>query len=277
MTQQETIRVLKSRFEKIQASFDVAITYLDAEDIHAFRVEVKRLRAFLHLVSKEVNIKLPRRLHQFYRMVGEIRNLQLQEQRIRDAIPHQSGLPKTYLTLLTIETAAAIRRARKFAANRLSLPVEERQVLGAFTHPFDDDSLHSLRKSLKDLLYNHSYVEKESAHIRPLILPGGKESVSALTDLLGQFQDFRSGLALLQPIYIDQVLDADEKKMLEEIRALWEKDKEAIKNQVLSSLPPVYLNPFFSKYAINASGWSVCNPRKPISMALSQLAASEGL
>jgi CHAD domain-containing protein len=239
MTQQETIHTLKSHFEKIQASFDAAIAYLDAEDIHAFRVEVKKLRAFLHLGSSGAKAKPPGRLHLFYRMVGEIRNLQLQEQRIREACLYQSCLPHTYLNLLAIETAAAIRRARQFATSRLSIPVEERQVLSALTyptkdnlqgfvrkalyrlqkisdnhHPIDDDALHSLRKCLKDLPYNHPY--------------------TALTDLLGQFQDLRSGLVFLQPIYIDQIPDAGEKKMLERIRVLWEKDKAAIKNQVLS-------------------------------------------
>jgi hypothetical protein len=206
-------------------------------------------------------------------MVGEIRNLQLQEQRIRDASPHQSGSLQTYLNLLAIEVAAAIRRAREFAAKRLSIPVEERQLLsvlpdiltndalGKFTrttiarlqalgdssHPIDDDSLHSLRKSLKDLLYNHSYIEKEAAHILSPILSLGKEGISVLTELLGRFLDLRSGLALLRPIYIDQVIDASEKKMLEETKALWEKDKAAIKDEVLSALQPI-LHP--AEYAL---------------------------
>jgi CHAD domain-containing protein len=258
MTQQETIRLLKSRFEKIQASFDVAITYFDAEDIHAFRVEVKKLRAFLHSVLSGVNVKLPPNLHQFYRMVGEIRNLQLQEQRIHDASICQGDLPQIYLNLLAIETAAAIRRAKKFAADRLSIPIEERQFVSTFTHhvkgnsrgserttidrlqtgsdnrhSIDDDDLHSLRKYLKDLLYNHAYMENEAIHTPPYILSDGKEGIFALTNLLGQFQDLRSGLLLLQPVYIEQVADDGEKKMLERIRALWEKDKAAIKDKAL--------------------------------------------
>jgi len=214
MTQQETIQVLKSRFEKIQASFDSAIAYLDADDIHAFRVDVKKLRAFLRLAPKGVNVKLPTRLGQFYRLVGLIRNLQLQEQRIRDAFMNKGCLPQSYLNLLAIETATAIRRARKFAAGKLSMPAVERELLltfpGGLTEdalrgftgdadersenpgencPIDDDSLHSLRKCLKDL---------------------------------------RSGLVFLQPLYTDKVADAGERKMLEGIRAKWEKDKAAM-------------------------------------------------
>jgi hypothetical protein len=130
MTQQETIQGLKSRFERIQASFDSAIAYFDAEDIHAFRVEVKKLQAFLHLAPKGVKVKLPTRLGQFYRLVGQIRNLQLQQQRIRDAFLHKDGLPQSYLTLLAIGIAGAIRRARKFAAG-ISIAAVERQILSA--------------------------------------------------------------------------------------------------------------------------------------------------
>ena len=66
MTPQATIQVLKSRFEKIQASFDLAIAYLDADDIRAFRADVKKLVAFLRLAPKGVNVKLPTSLGQFY-------------------------------------------------------------------------------------------------------------------------------------------------------------------------------------------------------------------
>jgi CHAD domain-containing protein len=58
----------------------VAETWAE-EDIHQFRVEVKKLRAFLRLAgSTHTGIKprLPRRLHTFYSMVGIVRCLQLQ-------------------------------------------------------------------------------------------------------------------------------------------------------------------------------------------------------
>jgi CHAD domain-containing protein len=275
MTQQNILHILKSRFEKIQATFDVAITYFDAEDVHNFRVEVKKLRAFLHLVPSGVNVKLPPNLHHFYRMVGGIRNLQLQEQRIHDAFIRQDALPQTYLNLLAIETAAAIRRAKKFAANKLSIPLEERQLLSTFTHhikgnsqefarnivsrlqtlsdnrhPIDDEDLHSLRKYLKDILYNHHHIENEAIHILPSILSDGKESVVALIGLLGQIQDLRSGLLLLQPGYIDQITDDGERKMLEEIRSIWRKDKSAIKDQVLASLQPILSPPADALYVL---------------------------
>ena len=261
MTHHEIIHVLKSRFERIQASFDVAIVYLDAEDIHDFRVEVKKLRAFLCLASGREEIKLPRGLHHFYRIAGEIRNLQLQEERIRHAFQDESSLPQFYLTLLGIEAASHIRRARKFAATQLPIPADEQRLSRAIPdrlnknsvrefardsvrllqtvvdhlEPIGDDILHSLRKCLKGLLYNEHFIQKEAADLLPPALSAGKGSLTALVELLGQYQDLRSGLFLLRPHYIDQVPDAAERERLQGIRTQWEIDKAAIKRQILAN------------------------------------------
>jgi CHAD domain-containing protein len=271
MTQQEAIDALKSRFEKIRATFDIAIVYLDAEDIHNFRVEVKKLRAFLRMASGHERIKLPRGLHQFYRIAGEIRNLQLQEERIRDAFRHKSSPPQFYLTLLGIKAANHIRRARKFAASQLSIAADKERLLQAlsdglnknsireFAHdsirllqtfadhvePIGDDTLHSLRKCLKGLLYNQPCIQKEAAHLLPSELTTGKDTLTALIDLLGQYQDLRTGLFLLRPRYVDQVPDANERKKLQGVRTQWENDKAAIKHQILARQllllnPPAY-------------------------------------
>lgn len=272
MTHQETIHALKRRFKKIKASFDATITYFDAEEIHAFRVEIKKLRAFLHLTSIGDKIKHSARLHLFYHIVGEICNLQLQKQRVRDVFLHQSDLPHTYLTLLTIEIAATIRRAREFAANRLFIIEEEQHLVGSFPNylpennsivfaesivhqlehlsendnPPNDEVLHSVRKHLKDLLYNYSYIEKEALCILPPMLSHGKETISELTHLLGQFLDLRSGVALLQPIYIDQVFDARERENLIRLRVNWEKEAATIKNQALRALLPIQQSPEYA-------------------------------
>jgi CHAD domain-containing protein len=242
MTQRETIQALKSRFEKIQASFDSAIAYLDAEDIHAFRVDVKKLRAFLRLAPGKVKVKLPKRLHQFYRLVGLIRNLQLQELRIRDAFPLKSALPQSYLNLLAIETAAAIRRARKFAAGKLPMPAIERELFLIFSGGLTKDTLQRFTRDTVDRLENHG-------NNRRLI---DDDSLHSLRKCL---KDLRSGLLFLQPRYTDQVADAGERKMLEGIRAKWEKDKAAIKAQVLSLLKAVQLSPVrvLRRMTLNAS------------------------
>ena len=259
MTHHNTIHALKSRFEKIRASFDIAITWLDSEDIHAFRVEIKKLRAFLHLISPGEKIKLPRRLHQFYRIAGKIRNIQLQQHRIREAFPDSSNLPQTYLTLLSIEAANHIRQARNIAAEHLSFPAEEQRLLWTlpnritgesvrsftrdrvdwlqtFSDPFTpvgNDALHSLRKCLKDLIYNRRFIQKEAVEILPFPDSAEDDTLDTLVGLLGQYQDLRTGLLLLRPCYVDQVPDPAERKVLETIRTQWENEKAKLKRRIL--------------------------------------------
>jgi hypothetical protein len=217
MTQQETIQVLKRRFEKIQASFDLAIAYLDADDIHAFRADVKKLGAFLRLAPKGINVKLPTSLGQFYRLVGLIRGLQLQEKRIRDACMDKGCLPQSYLNLLAIENAAAIRRARKFAARKLSMPAVQRELLLAFPDGLTEDALRGFTGATDERLEN--FGENR---------PTDEESLHSLRQCL---KDLRAGLFFLRPRYTDQVADAGERKILEGIRTKWEKDKAAIEGR----------------------------------------------
>jgi CHAD domain-containing protein len=290
MTHHDTIHVLKTRFEKIRESFDFAITWLDSEDIHAFRVQVKKLRAFLHLVSPQKRIKIPGRLHRFYRIAGEIRNLQLQQQRIRDAFPVNSSLPQTYLTLLGIETADHIRHARRLAAEGLgfsateerlihSLPnrltgeairsftrngAEWLQAFGEPGQPVGNDALHRLRKILKDLVYNRGYFENEAVGILPFVASATEKTVDTLIDLLGQYQDIRTGLLLLRPCWIDQVPQS-ERKMLEAVRTRWEDDKARLKHRILdtsispaiSLIPSGYRKPSGLHTALLPAGRSI--------------------
>src|ERR1700754_4201075 len=55
------------------------LTHYREEDIHLFRVTVKKLRAFLRLVSPpQQPLRLPKRFRAFYHATGVIRNLQIQ-------------------------------------------------------------------------------------------------------------------------------------------------------------------------------------------------------
>lgn len=245
--------IIKSRFEKIEAALISAVIQFKAEDIHAFRVEVKKLRAFLQLADEKKQLSLPKRLHKFYRMAGHIRNLELQQQRIHDAFRHKSQLPQSYLYFLGTETATACQVAGGYAKKKLSIGLELDYLLDhaprhlektdihhfirhtedrlrtsiALPTPLSDEVLHDLRKCLKDLQYNRSYVKKEAADILPDALLKSKDQLTHLTEALGRYQDLRAGLLLLAPTYLQQVKEEKETALLETLRTRWEKDKQA--------------------------------------------------
>jgi CHAD domain-containing protein len=218
MKHQETIQVIKSRFDRIQKAFDRTTIQFNAEEIHNFRIEVKKLRAFLRLAATEKKVKLPKWLHKFYRMAGLIRNLELQQERVREAFRDKAPFPQSYLNMLDEETASNIILARKLS-KKLSIKIAKRRVLDAVPARLtkdrqrefvrntgdrleipmetkgwiDDETMHDLRKCLKDLLYDRSYIKKRDARLLPVHIPD-KKKLFPLTEVLGKFQDIRFGL-----------------------------------------------------------------------------------
>ena len=190
MRQKHIQHSIDSRLNHLRKALPRVLAHFDPEDIHAFRVEVKKLRALLTLLAAEDpqdasltrsgRVRLPRRLRRFYKMTGEIRNLQLQQQRVQEYWKmRDDALPRTYCLLLEMELAGKITVAGDFAAKKLSIKTIQRQILDrtpdhirkrsarkflrskAFSleelkktpQPWEDDLFHSIRKLLKDLLY----------------------------------------------------------------------------------------------------------------------------
>lgn len=128
----------------------------DADDVHAFRVEVKKLRAFIRLTTPQgqsVSRRLPKSIRRFYHSAAVIRNLQLQRQSLADL--HDRGhfaLPDGLLELLDHRIMAAGKQAtrqlhgkRPFgeAGKKLLSGLPER-LTGAQKHGFIRTALEAL-------------------------------------------------------------------------------------------------------------------------------------
>src|SRR5690348_18289101 len=80
MKQKEIKEVITNHFDVMNSLFHKISHEFNAEDIHHFRVEVKKLRAFLRLLTASEKLEgplLPENLKSLYRYVGIIRNIQL--------------------------------------------------------------------------------------------------------------------------------------------------------------------------------------------------------
>lgn len=166
--------------------------YFEAEDIHVFRMETKKLRALLRLVGTDrtegERPVLPKHLKDLYRVLGAIRSLQLQQQNISAAITEdgEGGRCRTYLNLLNAKEAGKTIKAETLLINKKSLQKEMQRITGAVPkkigkpgidkfikltgnrlqqlaseETLSEESLHMLRKSLKDLLYCWAYVKAD--------------------------------------------------------------------------------------------------------------------
>ena len=258
MKHREAVGIIETRFIKINVTLNRLIANFATEDIHQFRIEVKKLRAFLRSIKTE--LKLPKRLRKFYDTIGIVRNLQLQQQRIAKVVTETGdSLPSKYLSTINVEAITNIKKAKKIIKKRKTFKKEEKSIINIFTKKIErptikkffnseadllnkqlllnqpgDETLHSIRKILKDILYTQPYISKKT---RTTLLPwlSGQPNVKLITELLGGFQDARTSLNYLRPHYTNEIPEC-ELLLLKSIEKKWQREKENIKQQVYRQL-----------------------------------------
>lgn len=257
--------ISNSHYRKIQKHLDVIKKNMDGEEIHQLRVEYKKLRAFFRMLSSsdrvKEEIKVSKKLKQLYTLSGSIRDLQLQQQRTKEAAKNETRKIKPYLDLLQSEIAKSgpeledmlskkpVQESKK--KTNASLPGQFRQddfqhfvkqkwdsVYAILTSAhFSDDNIHSIRKHLKDLFYNLKVYEGTKYKILSASVWKDKDEkyFSALLDELGAFQDRCVSIGLLKAYWIKRFSLAT-KQFLEEIKQKWIKEKAGMKRNLVKKL-----------------------------------------
>jgi CHAD domain-containing protein len=260
MNKKQISAFVDRRFKKIDKLSAELVKHFEEEQIHSFRVEVKKLRALLRLMSCESNnpqeLKIPKRLKKFYRAVGMIRVLQLQQHRVilstEESDQRKAG---SYLKWVRSETSNEMIKAYDSLEGRISFDEERRNIQkklpGKLNHfgkvkfmltqknrlhevmmgkKFSQVTLHSIRKILKDILYTKSFIAPKYRKILPELLEDDK-IVTQLTDRLGELHDLSVGLGLLGKSYRNgQCRKAD----LPPLRAMmteWQENRKEIARQ----------------------------------------------
>jgi CHAD domain-containing protein len=258
MKQKEMVEIVEDIFKDIEKLCGKICKTFNAEDIHDFRVAVKRLRAFLRLIDiKKDGPIIPKLLKSFYRYIGNVRNIQLYEQ---DLFKYLTAVdikkPGEYIKLLNKEKDYWKKEAVDVMKNEDFLKPKEK-ILKALPAKLekpgikkfvqnnldklklqleylkDDSPLHNIRKILKDIFYNWDYI-KYHADLPSTI--SNKEALKMLTTTLGEFIDKFMQLEFLKHGYLDKINNEDEKILLKKIRTLWLRKKRAIKQKLQPDL-----------------------------------------
>jgi CHAD domain-containing protein len=266
--QSEIKRIVESRFEKSNKSLDKIIKHFNIEEIHDFRVQVKKVRAFIRLaatrLSDPAELKIPHHLKSMYRYAGSLRNLQLQQQRILEFIEGKEiNQPYQYLKILLHQEEEFKQKINELFRQKV-LEAEEEMIIGTLpgklgkttlkyytqkkadelkllviSPEHTDEELHQLRKILKDILYTLSYTGDYFFSF----FKGGlqsKEEIESLTDLLGEFQDVCISLKLLEPVYTNELNDQEEITLLQIIREEWVLKKSGVKAAICENLDQIH-------------------------------------
>jgi HlyD family secretion protein len=263
MNQEQVKHTINSHYRKLKKWSKKMEENFEVEAIHEFRVEYKKLRAFLRMLSMQlsITIKISKKLEKAYRIAGSIRDLQLQQQRITEATHEEPKKPLAYLSLLDIETnklkpelselllGNTVSESRK----RTDLSVLSDVPANSFQEfakqkwkavhsiiasgDFCDDNIHAIRKHLKDISYNFKKYTELVKDGGPVNIWGGKDEsyCNKLIEDLGIFQDKCTAIALLKSFWINS-LSKYNRDLLERIKWEWIRSKVNFKKLLVMRL-----------------------------------------
>ncbi len=271
MNREQLIQITSRHYRKLKKYFNQCKTKKDQEAIHKFRVEYKKFRAFLRMIAQvktaPLNIRIGVNIKKCYRLLGAIRDFQLQQQRILKITEQQVDKPILYIDALQKMIGSLKSRLnKKYSAGIFNK--DERKVImsmpagfplilfPAYVHDkwnemhilslygFEDDMhIHSIRKNLKDLYYNMDLFQATGYDI----LLAGMRKVrneayfNNLLEELGHFQDMCTAIVLLKPRYLRQ-LDKFNRRLLKPIKKQWLAEKHDLKNMLAGKLEKDFLS-----------------------------------
>jgi len=263
MDSDDIIDVYKERFRKINRHKDRLLKDFEPSEIHHFRVEIKKLRAFMRLLSagfRAHKIRLSRDIKSFYHMAGLIRNLQLYQSRISSLCDELSiQKPSLYLQSLK-EEEKRLRLATSQVAENISWKAFEKEIIDnvpprlggktiktfirqrkakleeLFSLPaYYEDTLHSIRKQLKDLMYDSKYTAAALTVSFPRQFRSIK-SLEPLTTTLGEVFDLYSSLNVLSSSDANNITDVDELSSIARLKQQLQLIRDQMKEKVIGQL-----------------------------------------
>jgi len=272
MGQERMDAVIRQQYENcIQLGKAVAEDFAE-EDIHVFRVEIKRFRALLRLAAaaghSHIKPKLPRGLKVYYAMTGVLRNLQLQKKSLEEAaVRMHQGPPAKCLAVLDDRIGMTENMVRLYlqssdpfskeraewhepvthhvaeaaGENFIAAKTKASIVSGGVGQP-DDEQLHAIRKGMKDLLYSWPYFSKKNIeHGLSQGMPA-REHLEDCTRVLGDFRDVIVQLSLLKDRRFLLCTCPQSARFLEAAEQLWLGDKQALLEKIKGLLLPCELH-----------------------------------
>lgn len=256
----------ESAIEKIREHYFSLLKDFDKEDNHNFRVEIKKLRAFIRLINLSQPLfesKMPKPIKKIYHLSGDVRNLQLHEERTNVLCEYLLiNKPTQYLQYLCEEEKSKRKKAGQTADKISFKDFKEKLTADVYKDlskedkneflknsisrltqilalpVYYDETFHDIRKVIEDILYNYDYLEEQINSFIPFPL-SDPNFMESLTGALGNFHDLSLALFFLSPVYLDHADQEKEEKILYELQTHFELRKNDLENELLQLLTPI--------------------------------------
>jgi CHAD domain-containing protein len=226
MKKQEEKRYLNRLWKKMQQHFKNFTLTQDPEELHQFRVQIKKIRSFLTLLEEDKKnkqlLKTFKPVKKVFASAGIIRDAFLHQQQGKE---HHITRPKFYTEQSALQEEETKKLVSK-SAKQLEKMKDVRKKLQKQLHSlsgndiatfyktaFSDtqhllrplnfsEQLHDGRKMLKHLMYNQHAVKDTVAEDLNINF----KYIDELQDLLGQWHDNKLALAFFQKNMADKDL-----------------------------------------------------------------------
>jgi CHAD domain-containing protein len=255
MKRQDIIPIINKHCKEIRQNIRMMMSGFEEEPVHEFRTGIKKLRALLRLLNAGYNsglTGLTKKIRVYYWYAGSIRNLQLHQnninamnidkpaaylERVNNQVEALQGALRSLHSPANFKKINSIIRNRPDGKRRILVKKFIRQKMDEFKKLMgllkNDEDIHSVRKILKDLLYNWKYIRKYRDMLPPVL--STKKQISAMTVVLGDFCDRSTGIHLIES-YIMSTAEPDDKDILQEIRRIWEVEKNELRAKLFLML-----------------------------------------
>jgi len=269
MRQLKIETIIQKRFDKINETLDKVRAHGNDGDIRLFRVKVKKLTAFLHLINGAQvhgkHIKLPQKVDRANRISGTIRTLQLQQSQIKKILASkQLGSPELYYRHISEQIIRQKEKFNNYIKGPQPFKKEEqklmmllpdhvslntiRQLIKAQGDHIEkllvkvfppDRSFHEVRQLFKSLLYISPYLEIEMSAVSPFALLSTYDDIDAFTVILGGFHDICTAINYLHTTAQSLKIDENEMATLRIVESLWLKEKETFRKKIYDELQKI--------------------------------------
>jgi CHAD domain-containing protein len=260
MHRKDLLHIIDKRFEALQANWG-GLHDINKDAVHDWRVDYKKLRAILRLAAQlKKKLAIPPSLKDVYTISGEVRDRQMQSERMLQWFGSEQFFPPSYTQLLQQEITNYADELHPLTENDAVLQISHYKLKSSLPSRIPkkesesflqqqlyevrnilwlsykkDDYLHSCRKHIKDLQYivdiigvSHFNAEKIKG-LPPL------DQIQSAAQELGNFNDQCVTMRFLSSSYLNR-LPGEEKIILASLKSKLQKEKTRAKNKLVHSL-----------------------------------------